>query len=100
MLEKTVVNNVIKYLKSLPDCFCWKQHGGACGSSGLPDIICCLNGRFVAFEVKRPAGDGRPAGRLTTLQESTIAKINAAKGRAYKVTSLQEVKEIVQNLNS
>jgi hypothetical protein len=98
MLEKTVVNSVIKYLKSLPECFCWKQHGGAYGSSGLPDIICCLSGRFVAFEVKRPACCGHPAGRLTKLQESAIARINDAKGHAYKVTSLDEVKEILRKI--
>jgi len=80
--------------KTVPDCFYWKQHGGQFGTAGLPDIICCINGRFMAFEVKTPVG------KLTKLQEITIQKINAANGKAYKVTSLQEVKEIIQNLNS
>jgi len=61
-------------------------------TSGIPDIIVCLNGKFVAFEVKTETG------KLTMLQESTLRKINAAKGSAYKVTSLQEVREIIQNL--
>lgn len=94
MLEKDITNQIMRYLKTVPNCFCWKQHGGQFGTAGLPDIILCLNGRFVAFEVKTETG------KLTKLQESTIQKIKAAKGEAFKVTSLQEVKETIQNLNS
>ncbi len=98
MLEKTVTNAVIKFLKSLPECFCWKQAGGMYGTMGLPDIICCISGRFVAFEVKRPAGDGRIGGKLTKLQEVTLGKIQAAGGVAVMVTSLEEVKTVVKNI--
>jgi Holliday junction resolvase len=93
MLEKNIVAAIMRYLKTVPDCFCWKQHGGQFGTAGLPDIIACIGGRFVAFEVKTESG------KLTKLQESTIQKIKAAKGKAYKVTTLQEVREIVKNLN-
>jgi hypothetical protein len=89
MLEKTITNSIIRYLKTVPLCFCWKQHGGQFGTAGLPDIICCIDGRFAAFEVKTESG------KLTKLQESTLKKINAANGNAYKVTSVQEVKEII-----
>ncbi len=99
MLEKTIVNKVIKYLKSLPGCFCWKQHGGQFGTMGLPDIICCISGRFVAFEVKRPAFGGYAAGKLTPLQLATITKIQAAGGIAVVVTSLEDVKYAVENLD-
>jgi penicillin-binding protein-related factor A (putative recombinase) len=94
MLEKDIVNAITRYLKTVPECFFFKAHGGMYGTAGLPDIICCYRGRFVAFEVKTETG------KLTTLQESTLKRINAAKGNAYKVTTLQEVKEILQNLNS
>jgi hypothetical protein len=94
MLEKDIVNQILRYLKTVPDCFAWKEHGGQYGTAGLPDIICCFSGQFVAFEVKTAKG------KLTMLQESTLRKINAAKGNAYKVTTLQEVKEILKNLNS
>jgi len=92
MLEKSITAAVMRYLKTVPHCFCWKQHGGQFGTAGLPDIICCIGGRFVAFEVKTPSG------KLTKLQETTIAKIREAKGNAYKVTSVQEVKEIIESL--
>lgn len=46
------------------------------GASGVPDIICCLHGRFVAIEVKR---EGKFP---TTIQARRIMEIEAAKGRA------------------
>jgi hypothetical protein len=93
MLEKDIVNQILKYLKTLPECFAWKEHGGQYGTLGIPDIIVCYQGKFMAFEVKTPSG------KLTTLQEITLQKINDAKGYAYKVTSLQEVKEILKNID-
>jgi Holliday junction resolvase len=94
MLEKDIVRDILRYLRSLPKCWCFKTHGGMYAQSGIPDIIVCYKGRFLALEVKTTSG------KLTRLQESTLTKINAAKGYACKVTSLQEVKEIVENLNS
>ena len=93
MLEKDITAAILRYLKTIPDCFCWKEHGGMYGTAGIPDIICCLDGRFVAFEVKTPSG------KLTKIQESMLTKIRKSKGEAFKVTSVQEVKDIIQNLN-
>ena len=92
MLEKDIVAAIMRYLKTVPSCFCWKEHGGIHGTAGLPDIICCIGGRFVAFEVKTPVG------KLTKLQEITIQRIQAANGKAYKVTSVKEVRAILSSL--
>jgi hypothetical protein len=92
MLEKDIVAAIMRHLKTVPGCFAWKTHGGMYGTAGIPDIICCFRGRFVAFEVKTDTG------KLTKLQESTIAKIRAAKGKAFKVTSVEETKEILERL--
>lgn len=92
MAEKHIVTAILNYLKTVPDCFCWKEHGGIYGTAGLPDIICCIDGRFVAFEVKTPSG------KLTKLQETTIQRIRKAKGQAYKVSSIEEVKTILEHL--
>ena len=94
MLEKDITAAILRYLKTVPGCFAWKEHGGMYGTAGIPDIICCLNGRFVAFEVKMETG------KLTKLQESMITKIKAAKGKAFMVTSVEEVKEIINHLNA
>ena len=111
MLEKDIVKAILKYLKTVPNCFSWKEHGGMYGTAGIPDIICCYCGRFVAFEVKTIPDIiccycGRfvafevktETGKLTKLQEATIRKIKKAKGQAFKVTSVEEVKQILEHM--
>ena len=92
MKEKTITNQILKYLKSLPECFAFKEHGGLYGTSGIPDIIVCYKGKFLAFEVKTEKG------KLSKLQEMAIAKIRKANGMAFKVTSLEEVKKILEGV--
>lgn len=92
MNEKTIVTNIIKYLKTVPNCFCWKEHGGMYGTAGIPDIIVCVKGHFVAFEVKCETG------KPTALQEATIRKILAAGGVATVVRSVEEVKLVLASL--
>lgn len=94
MKESDVVKSIMRYLDSLPECFSHKEHGGMYGTAGLPDIICCYQGHYVAFEVKTPVG------KLTRLQEATLRRITAAKGVAHKVTSVDEVKDIIMSLRS
>jgi hypothetical protein len=92
MLEKDIVAAILRYLKHQPDCFCFKEHGGMYGTSGLPDIICCVGGKFVGLEVKTPDG------KLSKLQEVALAKINAAGGLAMVVRSVDEAKAIIESV--
>ena len=92
MLEKEIVASILKLLRARPRCFAWKTHGGMYGTAGIPDIVACDDGRFVAFEVKTETG------KLTKLQEITIQKIRSAKGQAFKVTSAAEVAAILKEL--
>jgi len=48
--------------------------GTGYGSSGVPDFLCCVNGKFVAVEAK--AGKGL----ATALQLKNLAQINNAGG--------------------
>ena len=59
------------------------------GTAGIPDVICCLDGRFFAFEVKTPEGV------VTKLQERTIHRIKVAGGHAYVVRSVDDVKAVL-----
>ena len=92
MKEKAITNQILKYLKNQPECFVVKEHGGFYGTAGIPDIIGCYKGKFVAFEVKTEKG------KLSKLQEITIEKIRKASGIAFKVTSLEEVKKILKGV--
>ena len=89
MKERVIVRRILEYLKTLPDCFAWKEHGGMYGTAGIPDIICCMDGRFFAFEVKNENG------KATKLQEATIRKIKAAGGTAAVVRSVEEVEDVI-----
>ena len=90
MTEKEIVSKILRYLKTVPNCFAWKEHGGIYGCAGIPDIIACVDGRFFAFEVKTPAGTP------TKLQEATIKKILAAGGAAVVVRSADEVRAVLR----
>ncbi len=92
MQENTIVKGILAYLRSINDCFCWKEHGGMYGTAGLPDIICCYKGKFIAFEVKNAGG------KVTELQKRTMGQINAAGGAAMLVRSVDEVKTRLRDL--
>lgn len=89
MKENDIVKAILKYLKTVPHCFAWKEHGGMYGTAGIPDIIACINGKFYAFEVKTPVG------KPTALQNSVIRKIKNCGGYAGIVRSVEDVKRIL-----
>ena len=64
MKEIDIVKAIMKYLRTVPGCFCWKEHGGMYGTAGIPDIIACIDGHFFGFEVKTDIG------KPTKLQEA------------------------------
>ena len=89
MKEKAIENKIKQYLKTVEDIYFFKEHGGLYGTAGVPDIICCYKGRFIALEVKAPDG------KATALQDATIRRIIGAGGIARIVRSLEEVKSII-----
>ena len=91
-MEKDTVRSIVGYLKTLPQTFVWKEHGGMYGTAGIPDVICCHKGRFIAFEVKTETG------KATLLQEITLRRITEAGGIAVLVRSLDEVKAVLEGL--
>ena len=92
--EADIVKAIMKYLKTVPRCFFFKEHGGMYGTAGIPDIIACIDGHFFGFEVKKDVG------RPTKLQEAVIKKILAAGGTAVVVRSADEVRSVVEGIMS
>lgn len=76
--EKIFENKIKKYLKD-KGCYCVKYFGCNYSTSGTPDILACINGCFVAIEVK--AEHGKPS----ELQLAKIRQIREAGGFAYVV---------------
>ena len=89
MNEAALITNIRKYLATVPECFFWKEHGGQYGTAGIPDIIVCHKGRFIAFEAK--VGRNKP----TKLQAATIEQIRRAGGTAAVVYSVDDVKAVM-----
>ncbi len=89
MKESAIVKSILAFLKTLPGCFAWKEHGGMYGTAGIPDIIACIGGKFYGFEVKTERG------KPTVLQEATLRKIQAAGGTAVVVRSVADVKAVL-----
>jgi len=65
------------------------------GRSGIPDIVCCVRGKFFAIECK--AGDNKP----TALQHKEIDSIRRARGLALVVneTNIEDVRVIIKELS-
>lgn len=71
--EKQFESKVRKFLND-NGCYEAKYFANAYTKSGIPDVLCCCNGYFVAIETKAP--NGRPS----ELQKWNIRKINEANG--------------------
>ena len=60
------------------------------GAAGVPDFLCCVQGRMVAIETKAPGK------RPTKWQEQMIARINSAGGCAFWTDSLDYTKQMLK----
>lgn len=88
--EKTFENKIKKFLT---DNGCWyvKFFANAFTPSGIPDLLCCVGGTFVAIEVK--AENGKPS----PLQLHKIEEIKHAGGVALvvKPSQFEELKKLL-----
>jgi hypothetical protein len=89
VLEADIVKKIRAYLKSVPGLWFFKEHGGAYGQGGIPDIIVCHGGKFIALEVKTESG------KLSALQNAAIRQIRAAGGIAETVRSVADVQAVI-----
>ncbi len=64
------------------------------GRQGIPDVICCIHGHFLAIECK--AGKGT----TTVLQDREIAKITQHGGTAMVINenNMQELHDLLKRL--
>jgi Holliday junction resolvase len=88
--EKKVKDRAVKLLKAQGVYYFFPATHGF-GRSGIPDIICCINGQFLGIECK--AGTNKP----TALQEKEMQSIRDAGGRAIVIneTNLTLLEEIL-----
>ena len=78
---------ICEYLDSIGAWYC-KPYMAGYGKRGVPDIVACINGRFVGIEVKREGGV------LTMLQLRRLEAIGAAGGGVVWGTAEKVIGEI------
>ena len=81
--EASIVRSIVNHLRQRGYWYI-KTWGAGFGRGGVPDIIVCADGRFVALEVKNEAG------RVSKLQEFEAAAIRKSGGAVEVVRSLDE----------
>ena len=91
MSEQQIQKTILNYLKELDQTYSFKVI--VANRKGIPDIIVCYKGRFIAFEVKTTKG------KATELQKLNLRQIEDAGGKAYVVRSVEEVKECLAKLS-
>lgn len=93
MREKSYENKIKKFIESVGGWWV-KFHGNAFTRDGVPDLLCCVNGKFLAIEVK---GDG---GEPSELQLHEIEEIKKAGGVALVSypDDFDELKELIRGL--
>lgn len=81
--EASIVRSIVNHLRQRGYWYI-KTWGAGFGRGGVPDIIVCADGRFVALEVKNEAG------RVSKLQELEARHIRKSGGAVEVVRSLDE----------
>lgn len=91
--EKIFESKIKKYLTDKGIWFV-KFFANTFTKSGIPDILACVNGHFLAIEVKSEVG------KPSALQLHHIEKIKQAGGHAVvvKPSQFDELKELIEEL--
>lgn len=94
--EKNFENRIKAFLKGEGAWFIKYWAGSQFTKSGVPDILACVHGYFVAIEVKGP--NGIPS----ELQLHTIKKIREAGGFAFVLypSGFEEFKQFIRDLKA
>ena len=89
--EKKLQDKAISYLKGR-GIYCLNLYGDGRSGKGKPDIIACINGRFVAFELKVGEND------LQDDQKIHRVRIRRSNGLHFSPYTIEEFKNIVEVL--
>ncbi|ROL55669.1 VRR-NUC domain-containing protein [Bacteroidetes/Chlorobi group bacterium Naka2016] len=88
MKEQSIQSQIIKYLNSIG---AYVVKVTLANRSGVPDILCCIDGRFVAIEVKAKRA-------ATALQKVNLERIQRAGGVGAVAYRLEDVQDLVRNI--
>ena len=92
MKNESQLTSQIKNLLKSKGAYCEKIFGGGYQASGIPDILCCYRGYFLAIEVKSPTGKGR----ASDVQKLKIKAIRDAGGVAFITDNIEDVERVLK----
>lgn len=95
MTPEAKVKEAVKKILKTTNTYFFMPPGTGYGRAGIPDIVACENGHFIAIECK--AGKGK----TTALQERELADIRAHGGVALVIneTNIDDVRKALENAN-
>lgn len=89
--ETRLRKRIVKALmEKYPSGLYLKIHGNRFQNIGVPDLLCCIEGYFVALEIKTERGKVSPA------QSLMLDRIKEAKGISAVIRSSDEALEVVK----
>lgn len=91
MTPEGKVKHKIKEILRSHDVWYFMPRGTALGTSGVPDFICCVNGRFLAIEAKAEKG------KLSALQVQQLMAIRD-KGKGCAITYYPGNEDLLERL--
>ncbi len=89
MTEQQIQKKILTMQEETYDAYTVKVVSASRG--GVPDILCCIEGRFVAIEVKRPESKNN----VSKLQEYNLSKIEQRGGISMVAWDVPMVKELL-----
>lgn len=90
--ERSITRAIKAALDREPGVWHIKYSPAGYGTAGVPDLLCCVRGRFVALEVKQPGA------YMTKVQHHMAEQIEAAGGTVRAVRSVDEALEVVRGI--
>jgi Holliday junction resolvase len=91
MSESAITRRILAALQAA-GVYAVKLHGGPYQEAGLPDILCCIDGKLVCFEVKTAAG------KTTKVQDAMHTRLRRAGAAVAVVRSLPDVFDFLDYL--
>lgn len=88
--EQDIQTNIMDYIRSIGGLPIKQNQIGIYAQAGVPDIIACIKGRFVAIEVKKPKK------KPTAIQYAWLESINKIGGLAFYANNLKTVKDTIE----
>ena len=95
MRESNLQSSCIEWLrKHDPNALIANIHGGGWSIKGFPDLLICINGRFITCELKVGNNSLEPA------QKIWKQRIVKAGGHWYEIRTLENFKEVIEHEKS